>query len=67
MRVRIIMDSGKEYTVASNAKLTDVEQFIWMYFEKNDNLINKLIKIDSEGQQVAINPTHISSIELLNN
>ena len=67
MKVKIIMDSGREYIVEPKTKVKDIDQFIWIYFEKNNNLINKLIKIDFEGQQLAINPTHISSLEMIDN
>lgn len=66
MKVKIIMDSGREYVIDSKRKVIDVDQFVWLYFEKNNNLINKLIPIEFEGAQLAINPTHISSIEVIN-
>jgi uncharacterized protein YlzI (FlbEa/FlbD family) len=66
-KVKIVMDSGREYVVEPKSRVADIDQFIWLYFEKNNNLINKLIKVDFDGEQLAINPTHISSLELLNN
>lgn len=59
------MDSGKEYVVTPKTRVNDINQFIWLYFEKNNSLLNKLIQIDFGNQQLALNPTHISSIEML--
>lgn len=61
------MDSGKEYIVESNAKANNIDQFIWMHFEKNNSLINHLVRVQCEGTELAINPTHISSLELVHN
>lgn len=65
MKVKIVMDSGKEYTVKPKTKIMSIDQFIWLYFEKNNNLINKLVKVDIDGYELAINPVHISSLELI--
>ncbi|ERI89622.1 hypothetical protein HMPREF1982_04487 [Clostridiales bacterium oral taxon 876 str. F0540] len=66
MRIKIIMDSGKEYIVSPKQKVNNIDQFVWIYFEKNNALINKLITLEFDGEQFVINPTHISSMEMVN-
>lgn len=65
MKIKIIMDSGKEYIVSPKQKVNNMDQFVWIYFEKNNTLMNKLITLDSDGEQFVINPTHISSMEMV--
>ncbi len=65
MKIKIIMDSGKEYIVSPKQKVNNMDQFVWIYFEKNNALMNKLITLDSDGEQFVINPTHISSMEMV--
>ncbi|OZV10779.1 hypothetical protein CIW83_18340 [Tissierella sp. P1] len=54
--IKIVMDSGKEYTV----KNWDVEKFLENFcYHKDGSLINGFVYLHG----YAINPSHISSIE----
>lgn len=65
LKVKIVMDSGKEYIVESNE--SNMGQFVWMNFEKKNALINHFVKLQCNGSELVINPTHISSLEEVSN
>lgn len=56
MKLRLIMDSGKEYVVDQ-----DIELLTDSFLTEDGALINRLVHLSN----VAINPSHISSIEYL--
>jgi uncharacterized protein YlzI (FlbEa/FlbD family) len=61
VRVKIVMDSGKEYIVESTE--STIDQFVWMNFEKKNALINHFVKLRFEDNDILLNPSHISSLE----
>lgn len=67
MRLKIIMDSGKEYEVTSNKRT--VQDFIDTFYDKIPGnmgvgvMKNSIMRLG--GGKTLFNPTHVSSVEII--
>ena len=69
MKIRVIMDSGVEYEINSEY---DVQQFVESFYNVNDLPMGGVVRVlknsfkylDNE-KKILFNPTHVSSIEIL--
>ncbi|MGG3451544.1 hypothetical protein ABER98_17030 [Domibacillus aminovorans] len=66
MKIKVIMDSGKEYEVTHES--ATVQDFINSLYQEMPNgmtmMMSGFLAVD-EGQKELFNPMHISSIEVI--
>lgn len=65
MKIKVIMNSGKEYIV--DEEIYTVDDFTSSFFNQlpvGNVMQNKFVYLDRE-ENIVINPTHISSIEVI--
>ncbi|APH20992.1 TPA: hypothetical protein ACXDAY_002243 [Clostridium botulinum] len=62
-KVKIIMNSGKEYTYKSSEKDCTIADFLDIVLDEKGVPKNRIVILQSEG--LAINPVTISSLEQL--
>ncbi|WP_409305548.1 hypothetical protein [Peribacillus sp. SCS-155] len=70
MRIKVIMDSGKDYIIHSEF---NVQDFVNSFYDKElssngsgevHNVKNSFVYLDSD-HKILFNPTHVSSIEVM--
>ncbi|KKI93344.1 hypothetical protein WQ54_03650 [Bacillus sp. SA1-12] len=65
MKIKVIMNSGKEYVVVEeNYSVNDFKKTLYNDRPEGRELFNGFIYLD-HAKKITINPTHISSIEVL--
>jgi hypothetical protein len=65
MKIKVIMNSGKEYVVVEESySINDFKNTLYNELPDGKVLYNGFIYLDSD-KKITINPTHISSIEVL--
>jgi len=66
VKIKVVMDSGKEYVICE--KNFSLDDFTKSFFSDLPNgmkvLNNTLVYLDGE-EKIVINPTHISSVEVI--
>lgn len=66
MKIKVVMDSGKEYVIyEKNFSLNDFTRSFYTDSPNGARILNNtLVYLDGE-EKIVINPTHISSVEVI--
>ncbi|MGM0875482.1 MAG: hypothetical protein ACQEWV_11895 [Bacillota bacterium] len=66
MKIKVTMDSGKEYVIAeASYTINDFQESLYNELPMGGKVLkNGFIYLDKD-QKIIVNPTHISSIEVL--
>lgn len=65
MKIKVIMNSGKEYVVVEEGySVNDFKANLYNRLSDGKELYNGFIYLD-DAKKITINPTHISSIEVI--